>query len=259
MEEQASFDQAASAYDETFTESSIGKEQRKRVYHWLNQTNFLGENKSVFEINCGTGYDAEYFHDKGIKVMATDGSPEMIKVASSIRNEEIDFSVLDFSEVNEQTIQGNSIFSNFGGLNCLNTEDLAALLNRMTKAQQSGDKIALVIMPRYCLMEGVYFFFRLKWRKLFRRSSKSGLEVNVDGKGVWTYYHSPKTVRKMLPEYTISLTKPVAICLPPSYMESFFKGRPRFLGFLSRMEKVLGRISVFSGWSDHYILIATKK
>ncbi|MFK7786627.1 MAG: class I SAM-dependent methyltransferase [Crocinitomicaceae bacterium] len=259
MEEHASFDQAASAYDKTFTDSTIGKAQRKRVYHWLDQANFLGDNKRIFEINCGTGYDAEYFHNKGIKVVATDGSPEMIKVARSLRSEEIEFSVLDFAKVNEKTIQGENIFSNFGGLNCLNDEELSTLMNRISSAQQKGDKLALVIMPKYCLMEGLYFFFRLKWGKLFRRSSKSGLEVNVDGKGVWTFYHSPKAVRKMLPDYTINLTKPVALCLPPSYLEPFFHRRPSFLGFLSRMEKVLGRISVFSGWCDHYILVAEKQ
>jgi len=206
MEEQASFDQAASAYDKTFTDSTIGKAQRERVYHWLDQANFPGENKSIFEINCGTGYDAEYFHNKGIKVAATDGSPEMIKVASSIRNKGVEFNVLDFANVNEKTIQGDSIFSNFGGLNCLNDEELLALMNSISNAQRKGDKIALVIMPKYCLMEGLYFFFRLKWGKLFRRSSKSGLEVNVDGKGVWTFYHSPKAVRKMLTDYTVSST-----------------------------------------------------
>jgi hypothetical protein len=141
----------------------------------------------------------------------------------------------------------------------LSNEDLGALLNRVSDAQQSGDKMALVIMPKFCHMEGMYFFFRFKWSKMFRRNTNSGLEVNVDGKDVLTYYHSPKSVRKMLPNYTIQLVKPVAICLPPSYLEPFFVKRPRFLGFLSRMEKVLGRISVFSGWSDHYILVAEKR
>lgn len=259
MKETASFDQAALAYDETFTESKIGQEQRKRVYHWLNKTNFPKFGTGIFEINCGTGYDANYFHNKGINVVATDGSPEMIKVAKSLRNKDIDFRILDFSRVNEETIEGNNLFSNFGGLNCLNHKELSELLNRVSDAQKSGDKIALVIMPKYCLMEGGYFLFRLKWKKLFRRNTCEGLEVNVDGKQVLTYYHSPSEVKKMLPQYTIQLIKPAAICLPPSYLEPFFQRRSLFLGFLSRMEKLLGRISLFSGWSDHYILVAEKK
>jgi len=259
VKEQASFDQAASAYDKTFTESTIGKAQRKRVYHWLKEANFPGENKSIFEINCGTGFDAEHFHNQGIQVTATDGSPEMINVAKSLRNKEIDFSVLDFDNVNEKTIHGDDVFSNFGGLNCLSGEELSELLNRISKTQKTGDKMALVIMPKYCLMEGVYFFFRFRWRKMYRRNTNSGLQVNVDGKNVLTYYHSPKSVQRMLSDYTITLKKPVAFCLPPSYLEPFFTHRPRFLGFLSRLEKLLGRISVFSGWSDHYILIAEKQ
>ncbi len=257
--QQAPFDQAASAYDEIFTDSTIGKEQRKRVYHWLNQANFPKKGQRIFEINCGTGADAAYFHQKGIKITATDGSPEMIEVARSSRDQAIDFSVLDFSKVDQTTIIGEAIFSNFGGLNCLSETELKQLFQRISVAQNSGDLLAVVIMPRFCFMEGLYFFTRLKWSKLFRRNTSKGLPVNVDGKDVLTYYHSPRAVQKMLPDYFIQLKKPVAICLPPSYLEPFFAKRPRFLKLLSALEKNLGRISLFSGWSDHYILIAEKK
>ena len=259
MKKNASFDQAASAYDETFTESKIGIEQRKRVYHWLDHVTFPKKDQRLFEINCGTGADAEYFHQKGIHVTATDGSPEMIQVAKASRDNGIDFSVLDFSEVNQSTIQGEAIFSNFGGLNCLNETELKELFERISNAQKEGDQLAVVIMPRFCFMEGVYFFSRLKWGKLFRRNTSKGLPVNVDGKEVMTFYHSPRSVINMLPNYSIQLKKPVAFCLPPSYLESFFRKHSRFLMVLSRLENILGRISVFSGWSDHYILIAEKK
>lgn len=259
VQKQASFDQAASLYDRTFTESEIGKRQRARVYYWLNQVNFPKSDQRMFEINCGTGADAEYFYQKGVRVTATDGSPEMIQVARSSREKGIDFKVLDFSEVNETTIQGEAVFSNFGGLNCLNQTELIQLFERISKSQKKGDSLAVVIMPRFCLMEGLYFFARFKWGKLFRRNTANGLPVNVDGKAVMTYYHSPRSVKKMLPEYTIQLKKPVAICLPPSYLEPFFQNRPRFLQLLNALEKNLGRISLFSGWSDHYILVAEKK
>ncbi len=259
MKKQASFDQAASLYDQTFTESEIGKRQRNRVYYWLDRVNFPKEGQRIFEVNCGTGADAEYFHQKGVGIIATDGSPEMIEVAKSARSESIDFEVLDFSDVNQTTIRGAAIFSNFGGLNCLDEIGLKQFFERVSSAQNPGDQLAVVIMPRFCLMEGVYFFLRLKWRKLFRRNTSKGLAVNVDGKEVMTYYHSPRSVVKMLPDYSIRLKKPVAICLPPSYLEPFFVKRPRFLRLLNTLERNLGRISLFSGWSDHYILVAEKR
>lgn len=259
MEKTASFDQAAITYDDTFTYSEIGKLQRQRVYHWLDKSNFPGKAKTLFELNCGTGHDAEQFHKKGLQIIATDGSPEMIRYAKANRDQHIEFAVLDFNDVNSNTINGEVIFSNFGGLNCLNQTDLESLLNRITAAQKSGEQLALVIMPRYCFMEGLYFFSRFRWGKLFRRNTSEGIAVNVDGKDVMTFYHSPRQVKKMLPQYHIKQIKPVAICLPPSYMESFFKSRPRLLSFLNKLEGTLGSFSFLAGWSDHYILVAEKK
>ena len=259
MTKEAAFDKAAQAYDSTFTNSSIGRAQRKRVYYWLDKAQFLKQNTALFELNCGTGYDADYFHSIGIPVIATDGSPEMIRTAKNVRNSSIDFKVLDFADVNKKTITGNAIFSNFGGLNCLSGEELKNLLERISVTQNGGEQLALVIMPRICMMESIYFFFKLKWRKIFQRYAANGVDVSVDGSVVKTYYHSPKQLKRILPHYTIKCIKPVALCLPPSYMEPFFKRHPRFLSFLNKLEGRLGKIGSLAGWSDHYILIAEKK
>ena len=74
----SSFDSAAPLYDDDFTFSEIGKLQRDRVYYWLSEMKLFEKSKRVFEINCGTGYDAQHFFEKGLKVVATDASLEMI-------------------------------------------------------------------------------------------------------------------------------------------------------------------------------------
>lgn len=256
----ADFDKAALLYDDTFTESRIGQLQRKKVYFWLDQIAFFKSTHSVFELNCGTGYDADYFHSRGINVTATDDSPEMIAVAQSKRNMAIDFFSMDFAELERYYKDSDAIFSNFGGLNCLDSHDLNALLEKTSQLQKSGDRWIGVMMPKFCLMESLYFIAKFQFKKAVRRNTNHAVSVNVDGTTVSTYYHSPKEVKKMLAtNYHIEKTKPVALFLPPSYLEPFFKKRPKMLNFLSRLETIYGRLSFLSGLSDHYILIARKK
>lgn len=256
----ADFDKAAPLYDDTFTDSQIGQLQRKRVYFWLDQLHFFKDTTSVFELNCGTGYDADFFHQKGLNVIATDGSPEMIKTAQAKRNKAIEFFPMDFRELAQKYVASDAIFSNFGGLNCLSDGELSHHLEETAKTQLTGNKWVGVLMPRYCLMESVYLFFKLKWGSCFRRANKNGLDVNVDGEIVKTYYHSPRRLKQLLkPHYTIQLVKPVAIFLPPSYMESYMAKHPSILRLLAKLEGFFGRFSLFSSCSDHYILIAEKK
>jgi hypothetical protein len=109
-------------------------------------------------------------------------------------------------------------------------------------------------------MEDVYHWLTLRWNKVGRRNTANGLAVEVNGTNIPTFYHSPKEVKKMLSKnYNIELLKPIAIALPPSYLEPFFSKFPTALRILNWIEKILGNFSVLAAWSDHYIVIAERK
>ena len=75
----APFDAIASTYDDTFTNSSIGRAQRHLV--WLEADRAFGIGHQILEINCGTGIDALHLASRGIEVTACDSAPAMIEVA----------------------------------------------------------------------------------------------------------------------------------------------------------------------------------
>ena len=256
------FNVAASNYDENFTFSHIGVLQRERVYHWLDKINFFSEPKTIFEINCGTGYDAEIFTQKGHSVIATDGSEAMVEIARKTRNKNIDFFQLPFSKLaeNEKFNSSEVLFSNFGGLNCISETKLGTLVKNISTLQKQQDLLIWTLMPKFCLIESLYFLLKLNFKKAFRRNSKHSVPVNVEGIAIDTYYHSPKTMKSILAkDYKIKLIKPVAIFLPPSYMESFCNKNKQLLHFLNIMESICGRFSFLANFSDHYIIIAEKK
>lgn len=256
------FNSAAASYDAQFTFSNIGVLQRNRVYSFLEKIDFFKEKKSVFEINCGTGYDAEEFYQKGHHVIATDGSSKMIEVCKQARNKEIEFFQLSFQEIgNEQKLaESEFLFSNFGGLNCLNKKDLNEFVKAVSDKQKSKDQLAWVVIPKHCFWESVYLFVKGKWSQIGRRNTNEAVFVEVDGEQVPTYYHSPQEVKEMLEkDYHIQLIKPIAFFLPPSYLEPFFSKNKRFLHFLNIFEKLFGNWSPLAKWSDHYMIVAEKK
>ena len=118
------FDAIAARYDQTFTSSIIGRAQRAAVWKELAKTFHPGDH--VLEIGCGTGVDACYLAERGVKVVACDPSSQMVEIAarrvrqcnlqtlvhtSSLRAEEI------CSLPAEESFDG--AFSNFGALNCV--------------------------------------------------------------------------------------------------------------------------------------------
>lgn len=261
QEEVPNFDASANSYDETFTHSSVGVFQRKQVYRLLDGMDFFTNTKAVFEINCGTGYDAERIHNKGIKVFATDISKGMIEDALNKRSTDIQFEVMDCknTHLHPSFLKSDTLFSNFGGLNCLSPEELRVFVKNIANTQKSGDQIAWVIMPKICMVESFYFLWKGSFSKMFRRNTNRALLVNVDGVAIPTYYHSPKALKKTLKEdYELQLVQTVAFFIPPSYMSNLFSKHSKLLKLLYKCDQYLGKL-LPAAWSDHFMIVGKRK
>ncbi len=256
------FDIHAKNYDTDFTYSEIGKAQRNRVYYYLNK-HILSEKKlNILELNCGTGEDAYYLSKQGHRVLATEISSEMIKVAkeknknTAIRFQQVDITKITLDKFSEKF---DLIFSNFGGLNCISKSQLAQFITVSSSLLQPTGIMALVIMPKKCLWEQFYFSLKGEFKKAFRRNTKELVLVNVEGVQVSTWYYNPREVISLTKnEYSTTLVKPIGIAIPPSYLESFFKNYKWFLNLLVLKEKVFSN-RFWAKYSDHYLISLKKK
>ena len=75
------FDAVAAVYDRAWTDSLVGRRQREQVWHAI-QGVFPADGR-VLELGCGTGTDAAHLARSGLRVHATDASPEMLRLARS--------------------------------------------------------------------------------------------------------------------------------------------------------------------------------
>ena len=190
----APFDAVAEHYDETFTSSIIGLAQRAAVWKELAKAYRSGDR--VLEIGCGTGADACFLAERGVRVTATDASAQMIVVATR----RIHASNLD-TFVQLRTLRAEHIsslpatqsfdgaLSNFGALNCV--EDIQQLARDLARLLRPGAKVFLCWMGPYCLWEMLSYTLQGKWSKAFRRLRGEGVTATLaDGALVRVRYPS---------------------------------------------------------------------
>lgn len=258
----ADFDQAAATYDTTFTHTIIGQLQRALVYEEL--TPMLAKNNvhNILEINCGTGEDAIWLAKQNFKVTATDISEKMIAAAKAKESQhDIRFLQADINDLsvyfpNEKF---DLIFSNFGGLNCLSEIQLELFFKNAAQLLTEKGKLVLVIMPRNTLWEQGYFLLKGKLKSAFRRKNESVI-ANVDGEKVITYYYNPKEILTLADYYfDLKQQNPIGFFIPPSYLEPFFKTKPRCIAWLNALERKITSYRFLAKYADHYLIAFEKK
>ena len=257
------FDEAAQHYDTVFSFSEIGKAQRDRVHTHLKKY-ILSSQKplSILELNCGTGEDAYFFAERQHQVIATDISDGMILEAQKkYGKSNIQFKKLNINALTPETFDQkfDLIFSNFGGLNCLAPDEFQLFFKRAPELLHKNGKMLLVIMPKACLWERIYFLAKAQPKKAFRRLTKKAVIANVEGVGVKTWYYNPNDVHRMaISNFIIKKYLPVGIVVPPSYLETFFRTKKRLLSILRKMELLL-QAPFWAKYADHYSILLEKR
>ena len=256
------FDHIASTYDSLFSRSALGLMQRKRVWTYIEGV--LPELKGfeMLELNCGTGEDAVLFGEGGFNIVATDITEETVKITQkkaeqySMQNK-ISSHFLDLDTFNETLFDKkfDLIFSNFGGINCINPESLKILFEKLPTLLNPGGRFVGVVMPRFCAWETIFFLLRFQFRKAFRRLTSKQTFSDLHGTNLKTWYYQPSDIALWSKNnFRLVSLRPIGVALPPAYLERFFSVKKRWLLRLNNLEKKLSKSSLFSGMADNYII-----
>jgi SAM-dependent methyltransferase len=264
---QSPFDILAETYDSDFTRSEIGMLQRNRVWVLLNKIlQAYNRPLKILEINCGTGEDALRLAALGHTVVATDASEVMLEkatqklYASKINSSNISFVQCRFNELaqNFQNEEFDLVFSNFGGLNCIDKNEVKQLSKDLSTFTGPDSHLLLVVMGDLCAWEILYYSLRGKFRKAFRRQKRS-VQLNVNGTMMPVYYYSPSNLTRLFyPLFKQQGAWPVGLFIPPSYLEKEFLARKQWLQKLNRWEDSSGKYVMLSRLADHFCIVLKK-
>lgn len=255
---QKAFDTYAKNYDDHFSFSLIGKMQRERVQHYLKP--YLKTTQTILEINCGTGVDALFFANKNHTVIATDISESMIEVAQQkIATDNSIFMRCDMRSLNQLSIPKSTlVFSNFGGLNCLNKDELQQLSIDINMHLQPNGLAYFVVMGRKCVWENFYFKW-IKHKGYKRRENINGVATEINNEQFTTYYYSPAELKNRFSNhFSVVSIKPIGLSVPPSYLNYFFEKHSHLLKALYLLEKLVVRFSFMANYADHYAIVLQK-
>lgn len=256
------FNSAAGQYDETFTNTAIGRLQRNRVWNYLHKNISASDYPRVLELNCGTGEDAKWLASKGYRVTATDISPGMIEEAQRKNPSGIIFEVCSFAKIPDRfpPASFDFIFSDFGGLNCANENELRLLIEQLSVLLRPGGRFIAVVMSDDCAMERWYFRRKKMLEQASRRKNPNGISTTIEGETFTTYYYSPDRFAQLASNvFKVRALKAVGWTIPPSYTDPYFRNKPFLLKALNAFENTFGNIPALARKADHFLIDLIRK
>jgi SAM-dependent methyltransferase len=251
------FDAAAEDYDRAFTETPLGRELRQIV--WRSLADAFQPGTRVWELNCGTGEDAVWLARRGVRVVASDGSAEMLalaarKAAANQVSDRIEFLRYDFSTpaAGRPVFEFDGALSNFGGLNCI--PDLRAVAKVLARSIKPGGRLIVVIMGRWCAWEILWHLGHFQPVRAFRRFARGGTASSLGSGTVRVWYPAAGTVQRAFhPEFKIRRIRGLGVTLPPSYLQQRVARRDGLFRLLCRLEHSRICTTLLNRLGDHIL------
>lgn len=224
---------------------------------------YLKAGENLLELNCGTGLDAVFFAQQGLRVLATDNSEGMLeqslkKIEQHHLQNQIELLPCSFNDLsllpNEQKYK--HVFSNFGGLNC--SENLSEVIKQLDRYLHKGSMVHWVMIAPLCPWEWLSVL-KGRFSYAFRRLSRKGVASKIDGNPFMTYYYSSAYIKKHFGEkYSVMELHGMGCFLPPTYKEHFPIQWPRLFSVLKAMERRFSGVWPFNRFGDLYLISLQK-
>ncbi|MGH9523336.1 MAG: class I SAM-dependent DNA methyltransferase [Terriglobales bacterium] len=250
----AAFDAIAAEYDAIFGNSLIGRAQRQVIWEMLDRV--FRPDQHILEINCGTGVDALHLAEHGMRVHACDASPAMVDIARKrlYGSDTVQVERRATEDLSEIAGPYDGLFSNFGGLNCL--DDIPAVISHLKLLVRRGGSAVLCYMGPFCAWEVLWYLAHRKPTKAFRRWKRSGVTAQLgNGKKFCVRYPTvSEIVRAFGPEFQLIERAGVGVFVPPSYAEGFASAHVSALNAARRADRSVAKWPVFRNVGDHVLL-----
>jgi SAM-dependent methyltransferase len=220
----------------------------------------------VLEIGCGTGVEAVALAKRGVHVVATDPSAEMLAIAAERLSREglgdqvslVRLPAGDLGSLaapyGEAAFDG--AYSSFGPLN--GESDLTPVTRSLAHLVRPEGLCVLGVMNRYYLFETLWYLAHLQPREALRRwSGQSDVAVSTKSGAarMRTWYHTASAVqRAFAPAFAMRRCRALPLLLPPPYLAGLWDRWPGLWQRLVPWEDRLAARWPWNRWGDHVVL-----
>ena len=255
------FDAVAERFDGRFGHLLSVAAQRRAVRRELLRCFPAGSR--LLELGGGTGDDAVFLAQRGRRVVMTDGSERMVRVATDrVRASGCEQMVESFPVLIEEIgrlvdlkpsdIPFDGVFSNFAALNCV--EHLAPVGRALAGLVRPGGLALLVVFGPFPIGEVMVQLGRGRVSRAFRRfRGRGSADAQLNGRHFRVWYPGPREVaRAFEPFFRLRGKRGIGVLVPPSDAEPDISAFPRVVRFMEATDRVIGRPMAILG--DHVLL-----
>ncbi len=257
-----SFNKISDSFDKEDRENAILQWMRNTVYGMY--LTYFQKGDKLLELNAGTGIDAVYLASKGIKVLATDISDEMLgklkdKIEKKNLEEFISVKNLSFNEIYKiPEMDFDGAVSNFGGLNCIN--DFDKLSKSLGERIKPGGKFIAVVMNSFCPWEIFYYLLKLDPANSFRRFRKEGIEAGLSEFKIKSFYFSPDVFAESFGKYfETEKIYSHGLFTPPPYMFGIYNRAKPVVKALMKLDEITKGVFPLNRIGDHFIIVLKRR
>lgn len=254
------FDAIASSYESSVTSNPFDADLRRTSLDVILRIFRPGDR--ILEIGAGPGLETLVLASRGIEVVATDISAQMIrrlkaKIELEGLRELVMARKLAAGEITQllDEFGPNSFdgaFSTYGALNC--EEDLASFPPALAALLRPNSSVVFAIWNRVCLAEFVLSFLARDPRRAFARQ-RNPVPQGLSRYGIPVYAYSFQSfVRPFLPHFQVEHVVGVPVFVPPYDYHRTFSHRPESIRVLRRLDKAFANRFPFTRFGDHFLV-----
>lgn len=251
--------EVARAYDAiapTYDEQVRGDDWMRRVlWERFRQTFRPGER--VLDVGCGTGADALFLAELGVRMVGIDAAPGMItqlraKAEAQHLTNRVEARVMDFSHLDTLPAASfDGIISSFAGLNT--APDLGPFAADAARLLRPGGRMILHLLGRFSLWEWLGLLAHRQWRAAAKLGRRKERAFPIGGQPVRHYLSSPDDTYQHCFARSFRLRRTYSLgCLRPP---ANFRRVPRpFVTALTWAEPVMAGRRPFLNWGRFVVL-----
>lgn len=200
------------------------------------------EGSRLIEIGGGTGEDALWLARHGRRVLMTDPSPEMVRVAGAKFEGTLANAALASAErlPSADGREFDGAYSIFAALNCV--ADLPQFGRELAGLLPHGSQALLVTFGTFCPGEWLVEAVRGRPRNMLRRFQRKPVMATLGGQRFAVHYHRRADLEGALsPWFELEARQGIGVFVPPSAAEPWISGHPRLLRALETLDRRLSR------------------
>jgi SAM-dependent methyltransferase len=259
----AGFGRAAACYDREIGANPAMRYMRRVSLETLDTTFPPGQR--VIEIGCGTGIEAVHLARRGIRVLATDLSPEMVDltarraaragVQDMVQTRHLAAGELGVLLDEYERGSFDGAYSSFGPLN--GEPNLRAVSASLAGLIRPSGALVVSVMNRFYLFETIWALAHGHPRQAVRRwngTAMAGVSPTLPDV-IPTWYHSPRAfARAFAPAFYRVGCQALPLLLPPPPLAHAWVRAPGLVSRLAKYEEMLASRPFFCALGDHFMM-----